>query len=233
MHDRELLSFNFWPSFGDVVLGLVLMLCLVLCAVSVSIAVRTVDGVDIEENQRGLVDSVALAYDTKPVPLSEDSVGIYVRNGAQGEPDLEFHNSASAQRVIFNDDLLFAADDVTLLPEGRAAVERVGTEILRRLSAIEEIQVRGHADTVPSRRYPSNMELAAGQAVAVFTFLQNGVGIDPAENLVSVTSFGQYVSARRSTSGEGYTMAKLLEDNASAVQRSRNRRVELLITYRH
>ena len=107
----------------------------------------------------------------------------------------------------------------------------VGSKLRDQLQLIREIQIQGHADTVPSKRYASNVELAANRAIAVFKFLQDKVGIQPSEHLMSVTSFGEYKSVQR---GEvaSYTQEQLNADNISDEFKRRNRRIELVLIYR-
>jgi len=66
----------------------------------------------------------------------------------------------------------------------------------------------------------------------VFEFLKDKVGIQPAEHLMSVTSFGEYQSVQRSAQDKSYTVDRLLADNINDDLRRRNRRIELVLIYR-
>jgi outer membrane protein OmpA-like peptidoglycan-associated protein len=58
------------------------------------------------------------------------------------------------------------------------------------------------------------------------------VGINPAENLMSVTSFGEYKPVQRSEDDSSYSLERLQADNSTAELKGRNRRVEVLLFYR-
>jgi flagellar motor protein MotB len=228
MQDDDLVSFNFWPSFADMMLALVLVLCLVLFLISVTIVVGTVNLREVENNQTSLVKAIARDYNVEPRRLSETTYGISSRG--QTEPDIEIHSDLNLQRITFSDKVLFEPDHVEIKPEGEAVLRVVGTKLREQLRLIREIQIQGHADTVPSKRYASNVELAANRAIAVFEFLRTKVGIEPAEHLMSVTSFGEYKSVQRDD-GAPYTQDKLLADNLNDELKRRNRRIELVLIY--
>jgi flagellar motor protein MotB len=230
MQDDDLLTFNFWPSFADMMLALVLVLCLVLFLVSATIAIGTVNLREVEANQLSLVNAIANDYKVKAHKLSETSYGIHFRD--QKDPDIEIHNDLNLQRITFSDRVLFEPDHVEIKPEGQQVLHVVGSKLREQLQLIREIQIQGHADTVPSKRYASNVELAANRAIAVFEFLKNEVGIQPAERLMSITSFGEYQSVQRSGQDQPYTTEKLLADNLNDDLRRRNRRIELVLIYR-
>jgi len=78
-----------------------------------------------------------------------------------------------------------------------------------------KIQVQGHTDNIPlksSRRYRSNWELSSSRAVSVAHELMKGGEINPRRFEVA-----------------GFAETKPLVDNDSAANRSRNRRVEIVI----
>jgi flagellar motor protein MotB len=229
MQDEELLTFNFWPSFADMMLALVLVLCLVLFLVSATIAIGTVNLKEVKNNQEVLINAIASDYKVKARQLSETTYGIYFHD--HRDPDIEIHNDLNLQRITFSDKVLFEPDHVEIKPEGEQVLRVVGSKLRDRLQLIREIQIQGHADTVPSKRYASNVELAANRAIAVFKFLQDNVGIHPAEHLMSVTSFGEYKSVQRGDTGS-YTQEQLNADNINDEFKRRNRRIELVLIYR-
>jgi len=230
MQDEELLTFNFWPSFADMMLALVLVLCLVLFLVSATIAIGTVNLKEVKNNQEVLINAIASDYKVKARQLSETTYGIYFQD--HRDPDIEIHNDLNLQRITFSDKVLFEPDHVEIKPEGEQVLRVVGSKLRDQLQRIREIQIQGHADTVPSKRYASNVELAANRAIAVFEFLKDKVGIQPAEHLMSVTSFGEYQSVQRSAQDKSYTVDRLLADNINDDLRRRNRRIELVLIYR-
>jgi len=230
MQDEELLSFNFWPSFADMMLALVLVLCLALFLVTAVVAVGTVNLKEVELNQTSMINSIADDYKVKPRKLAESNYGIFFRDSK--DPDIEIHNDLNSQRITFSDKILFEPDHIEIKPEGEQVLSIVGARLRAQLALIKEVQIQGHADTKPSQRYDSNVTLAANRAIAVFSYLQNKVGIQPAEHLMSVTSFGEYQSVQRSTADTGYNLDKLQADNGTDELRRRNRRIELVLIYR-
>ena len=190
----------------------------------------TVNLKEVEVNQMSMINSIALDYKVTPAKLADKVYGIYFKG--HKDPDIEFYNDLSSQRITFSDKVLFEPDHTDIKPEGEQMLKAVGTKLREQLSLIKEIQIQGHADTIPSKRYNSNVELAANRAIAVFGFLQDKVGIQPSEHLMSVTSFGEYKSLQRSAEDKDYNLAKLLTDNASDDMRRQNRRIELVLIYR-
>ena len=227
--EDDLLTFNFWPSFADMMLALVLVLCLVLFLISASIAIGTVNLREVETNQVKLINEIASDYRVEPRKLSEGTYGIYFRD--HREPDIEIHNDLNLQRITFSDKVLFEPDHTELKSEGEQVLRVVGSKLRDQMQLIREIQIQGHADTVPSKRFASNVELAANRAIAVFEFLKDQVGIQPAEHLMSVTSFGEYKSVQRSE-GTSYSSEKLMADNQTEELKRRNRRIEMVLIYR-
>ncbi len=230
MQDEDLLTFNFWPSFADMMLALVLVLCLVLFLISATIAIGTVNLREVETNQVSLIHAIASDYKVEARKLSESTYGVFFAD--HRDPDIEIHNDLNLQRITFSDKVLFEPDHIELKPEGEQILRVVGSKLRDQLKLIREIQIQGHADIVPSKRYPSNVELAANRAIAVFEFLKDKVGIQPAEHLMSVTSFGEYQSIQRSGQDQPYTIDRLLADNGNDDLRRRNRRIELVLIYR-
>ncbi len=232
MEDENLLSFNFWPSFADMMLALVLVLCLALFLVAVVQTLGTVNLKEVQANQMSMINSLADEYNVKPVKIAENVFGIYFNKTA--DPDIEIHNDLNSQRITFSDKLLFEPDHIDIKPQGEQVLLIVGVKLRTQLSLIREIQIQGHADTAVSKRYGSNVELAANRAIAVFDFLRSNkrVEIDPASHLMSVTSFGEYKSVQRGPDDTGYNMEKLQADNGNDDLRRRNRRIELVLIYR-
>lgn len=233
MEDDDLLSFNFWPSFADMMLALVLVLCLALFLVAAVLTAGTVNLKEVEANQMNMINSIAADYHVNPVKMvgADNIYGIYFKGNK--DPDIEVHNDLNSQRITFSDKILFEPDHTDIKPEGEQVLMVIGAKLRGQLSLIREIQIQGHADTIPSKRYESNIELAANRAIAVFNFLQdtNKVGIQPAEHLMSVTSFGEYKSVQRRDDAD-YNMDRLLSDNGNEDLRRRNRRIELVLIYR-
>ncbi|MEN2769171.1 flagellar motor protein MotS [Ornithinibacillus xuwenensis] len=127
------------------------------------------------------------------------------------------NNFVSANRsergvvLVLQDSILFDPGEAEILPSALPFLTKVGTL----LSQIDnDIKVEGHTDNIPmsSYRYPSNWELSGARASSVVRFLVD-------ENKLKDTRF--------SISGYGDTRPLAPNDNAN--NRSKNRRVEIVI----
>lgn len=227
--DDSLLEFNFWPSFADLMLSIVLVLVLVLFLIAAVLAV----GVDIEpirKKQQTMIQSLANTYKVKLDTVGQDFV-LSITN--ERKNNLVIRNDLDKQLLMFSDHVLFPPDIATLSTRGRVLLSVVGKVIREQLGSLKEIQIQGHADTDPSSRFPSNLELSAARAIEVFQFFQDTVGIDPAICLMSATSFGEFKPAQRTADDSTFDRLKLTESNSSFEHKAKNRRVEVLLFYRN
>ncbi|MBI3650559.1 MAG: OmpA family protein [Acidobacteria bacterium] len=229
MEEENILDFNFWPSFADLMLALVLLLVLVLALVAAVISVGAVDLSQVDKNQKNMVQAIASSYGKEAKALSKDVFGISIADPKID--DVIIKNEPTLQQITFSDHVLFQPDDYRLNPRGEEILRTVGAALKQQLPLIKEIQIQGHADTDRTGRFQSNTQLAAMRAIQVFEFLQKSVGIDPAEHLMSATSFGEFKPVQRSAEVP-YNSEKLLQDNRSPELKSRNRRIELLLFYK-
>ncbi len=229
MEERTILDFNFWPSFADLMLALVLILVLVLFVVVAVITVGTVNLGEVQRNQKNMIEAIARSYGTEPSMLDKEVFGISSQHN--GAYDIEIRNEPTLQRITFSDRILFSPDDYQINPQGQAVLKTVGDTLKQQLSMIEQIQIQGHADTNPTR-FKSNVYLASWRAIEVFKFLQDTIGIDPAEHLMSATSFGEFYPVQRAQKTSKYNRTQLIEDNSTAELKSKNRRIELLLFYK-
>lgn len=237
MQSDDSLEFNFWASFADMMVALVLILTLLLFIVVAVISFNTVNLKKVEDNQKQIVNSIAANYDTEPKLLDNDEqlkrfiYGISTVRGAA--PDIKVQNELNVQRISFSDKLLFRPDETEINQNGKEVLSAVGKILIPQLGLIKEISIEGHADTQKSGRYGTNTQLAAARAIAVFDFLQNDVGIDPNKKLMSVTSFGEYKSVKRGEHEEtDYSADQLQQDNLEENLRSLNRRIEIVLIYK-
>jgi len=230
MDDDDVLDFSFWPSFADMMLALVLILVLILFVVTVVLRAGTDPIGQVKNNQREVVKAIAAFYGGREKQIEPDTFAIYITN--QDEPDLWIRNESRLQQITFSDHVLFRPDDTKLNSRGVEVLGNVGRTLKERLSLIKEIQIQGHADPDRTKSAPTNTHLAAYRAIEVFRFLQDVVGIDPAEHLMSATSFGEFKPVARSGGDIQYDKDKLGKDNATPEQKARNRRIELLLFYR-
>src|SRR6185295_5822195 len=99
---EDLINFNFWPSFADMMLALVLVLCLALFLVAAFLTLGTVNLKQVEDNQMSMINSIATDYKVKPIKLADHNVyGIYFTGGK--DSDIEIHNDLNSQRITFSD----------------------------------------------------------------------------------------------------------------------------------
>lgn len=230
MLDDEVLDFNFWPSFADLMLSLVLVLILLVAIVAGVLAFGNENLDKIKKNQENLISTVAAAYNTKPV-TTEDKKLSKISTTDSDNYDIEIYNEPTLQRITFSDKILFRPDEYDLNSQGEEVMSIVGGALKRQLGDIREIQIQGHADTDATARYPSNFHLAALRAIEVFKFLQEKQEIDPAVHLMSATSFGEFKPVERSED-EDFNREELQNQNASIEQKAKNRRIEILLFYK-
>lgn len=254
MEDNTL-DFNFWPSFSDLMLTLVLILVIVVFAVIAAFSIGT-DGLreeltktkekmaeieeeqkeiaeaiaKVEEKQKKIIEAIAEAYNTDYEEVESDSFKIRLED--DGDTEILIHNEATLQRYSFSDRILFEPDRYDLKEEGKETLRRVGGEIKKNLKDIKEIQIQGHADPDRPAYVPSNLHLGALRAIEVYKFLQRSIGIDPAKHLMSATSFGEYKPVERSTDDSTYNRQKLRQHNRTRMLKAKNRRIEILLFYR-
>lgn len=233
MEEENILDFNFWPSFSDLMLSLVLILVLVLFLVSAILNVGTIDLSHVEKNQKKLIDSIGYAFGVDPKKSEEDECVFIIKSDAKDSDDIFVRNEPTLQKITFSSSILFPPDEIELNKRGEDSLRKVGEILKRNLSNIREIQIQGHADTTPSERYASNLHLAALRAISVFDFLKDELKIDPAKYLMSTTSFGEFKPVQRSEDDQLYNQTFLEYDNRDKELKDRNRRIELLIFYRY
>lgn len=231
MENDSSFDFNFWAAFADIMLSVVLVLCLLLFMFAAVISFGKVNLKRVEENQQSMINSIAKAYKVKPVLRGKDISGISFTGNTID--DIRIQNDLNFQRITFSDKLLFSPDRTEINPIGEEVLSVVGKTLISQLPTIKEIQIQGHADTQKSGKFRTNTELAAMRAISVYQFLQEKVGIDPNQHLMSATSFGEFKSVERGNNDKlAYNREKLLLDNDNEESRSHNRRIEIVLIYR-
>lgn len=187
----------------------------------------------VRENQLSLIKAVAAVYQTEAEEISNQRYGIDISN--QGTYDILINNEATIQRISFGEYILFDEDDDILKLTGEVVLQKVGGVIRGQLDLISEIQIQGHANPKPTYKAKydrSNLVLAAYRAMGVFRFLQEQLGIDPAEYLMSATTFGEYKPVQRSPTSASYNADSLNSHNSTEDMLERNKRIEILLIYR-
>ena len=219
--NEDLIDFNFWPSFADLMLSLVLILVFFYVAI---IATGMINMSGIRENQMRLINDISEATGKeKQETASPDTYMI--------GKDIIVNNEPTVQKISFADNILFDVNRHDLKDQGRAALLSVGAIIVKNLASIREIQIQAHADITPIAN-DTNLNLGSRRANEVYEFLKNEVGIDPASHLISATSFGEFKPVNRSDEDPTYNGKRLQENNTTNAQRNMNRRIELLLFYR-
>jgi chemotaxis protein MotB len=125
---------------------------------------------------------------------------------------LEAEYTPKGIQLILDDRLLFALGSAELSPAGMNMLRRVGT-IIKPFNRY--IRIEGHTDDLPinTRQYPSNWELSTARAISVVTYFINESGFAPSH-----------------LSAAGYGSSRPRETNTSEKNRSKNRRVEIILT---
>ncbi|MBM3234753.1 hypothetical protein FJZ31_00465 [Candidatus Poribacteria bacterium] len=237
MKEEDVLDFNFWPSFADLMLSLVLILVLVVFIVRAVISAGTINLKHVQQNQMNMVQAIATEYGVESKEKSADLFSIPIQLESGKSSEILIRNEPTLQRFSFQDLILFPSGGYLLSDNGRKTLSIVGMKIKDQLSVIREIQIQGHADIDPiyrlNSKFRSNLELAAARAIAVFKYLQDSVGIDPAEHLMSATSFGEFKPVQRSDDDSTYNQGKLRGHNSSDELKDSNRRIEILLFYQY
>jgi flagellar motor protein MotB len=230
--EEDALDFNFWPSFADLMLALVLILVLIIFIVYAVFAAGAVNLRHVQDNQMIMVQAIATKYHIEPEYNKLENlfvIPIKLESGKLSE--IKIKNGYEVQRLSFKDRVLFLPDEYLLSENGKRVLSVVGQGIVDRISDIREIQIQGHADTDETKKYPSNLHLAALRAIEVYNFLKSNVGIEPARYMMSATSFGEYKPVQRPENDTSYNAQRLFNDNSTADLKAQNRRIEILLFY--
>ena len=229
---KDKFGFNFWPSFTDLMLSLVLVVLMILFVVSKMIASGSENLDKARESQKSIYAqiqnriggnyTIAIISDK-----NDDGVNEQFKNN---KADITIINKLDRQTITFSDKILFDSGSSNIKPAGYEVLSAVGPVIKDNLANISEIQVQGHADIVNTDEF--NLGLAANRAISVYIFLQYVVGISPAENLMSATSFGKYKPVGREV-GQRFDANMLQTANATSELRAQNRRIEIVLFYKN
>ncbi|MCJ7829808.1 MAG: flagellar motor protein MotB [Desulfobacterales bacterium] len=120
-------------------------------------------------------------------------------------------HSAKGVLITIEDRVLFATGKGEINPEGLPVLDRI-LQLIAKLP--NPIRVEGHTDNVPihTRRFPSNWELSVARAVNVVKYFVDRGGVEPGR-----------------LSAVGYGEINPLVPNDKPVNRSQNRRVEIVL----
>ena len=147
-------------------------------------------------------------------PLDEQQEAIPIDEALKAfgaEPGINVSYSDQGAHITFEDFLLFDFGKANINPGGLAFLDKMAALIEK---IPYPVRVEGHTDNVPihTARYPSNWELSIARAVNVVKYFAQSGKINP---------------QRLSAVGYGQTRPLVLND--SPVNRTRNRRVEIVI----
>ncbi|MCP4747829.1 MAG: flagellar motor protein MotB [Desulfobacteraceae bacterium] len=152
-------------------------------------------------NREQIQDSNAKATDSQDIEILSQAEG------------LEADYTPRGLQLTLDDKLLFSSASANLTASGSGLLKKISATI-RPTNRI--IVVEGHTDNVPiyTKRYPSNWELSAARAINVVKFFITQGGIDP-----------------KRLAAAGYGDSKPRVSNDSAGNRSKNRRVEIILSH--
>jgi len=127
------------------------------------------------------------------------------------EEGVNIRYSNQGAHITFEDFLLFDFGKADINPGGLAALNKLAA-LIRKISY--PVRVEGHTDNVPihTARFPSNWELSIARAVSVVKYFADAGNINP-----------QRLSA------VGYGATRPLVPNNSPANRTKNRRVEIVL----
>jgi len=124
---------------------------------------------------------------------------------------MEFEEQEKGLSIIIRDDLLFSPGRAEINPSGMSVLRAIGS---RFEEFGGEVIVEGHTDNVPvnTERFPSNWELSTGRAVSTVKYLTEEMGVSPV-----------------GLSAAGYGDTKPRAPNDTPDNRSKNRRIEIIL----
>lgn len=129
------------------------------------------------------------------------------------EADFEIQVKETLQgiRLSFEDQILFDLGKAEINPAGYSLLDQVA-KVIKKLP--NPVRVEGHTDNIPIRtsRFPSNWELSVARAVNVVKYFAEICHIDP-----------------RRLSAVGYGESRPIAANNNPANRTKNRRVEILL----
>lgn len=256
--DEEKDSFNFWPSFTDIMIILIIIITLVLFLLPILQYLQGIKQItpttpttetsvelinpgpylslkQIEEKQMATINSLVSEYNTGYL---ENPINIFNISSANNSIyDIKIINYPTEQKIMFSDMILFKKGESSLNKTGENALFILGKLINNQIINIQEIQIQGHADTDrpnSDNKNDFNLKIASDRAITVFIYLRDISKIKPEEHLMSVTSFGQYVPIDRSLNIESdYNEKKIEEQNISEALKTANRRIEIIMKYKY
>lgn len=177
----------------------------------------------IRQLQRQVALGIADVAELKVGPISDDSVQLL---DSSGRTLVTIMNDGYLQTLRFGADTLFESNSFVVPPDAEKLLSIVSMVLAKFKTAFKEVQIQGHADT--NEPSGTNMELASNRAMMVYSIFADH--LRPWNNLISVTSYGQYKPVSR-IPGSPFDLPDLKRSNSTAEIRSQNRRVEVFLIY--
>lgn len=229
---KDKFGFNFWPSFTDLMLSLVLVVLIILFVVSKMIAAGSENLDRARESQKAIYAQIQekIGNNYTIAIISDKDTNQTNETLKETKADITIINKLDRQTITFSDKILFDSGSSRLKQAGYQALAAVGPVIKDNIENISEIQIQGHADIDYTDEF--NLGLSANRAISVYMFLQHTVGIDPAEHLMSATSFGKYKPVGRDVISD-FNLEQLKQANATEELKARNRRIEIVLFYKN
>lgn len=229
---KDKFGFNFWPSFTDLMLSLVLVVLIILFVVSKMIAAGSENLDKARESQKSIQTQIQeqIGKNYTITVISDKNNEETIEKMKNTKADITIIDKLDRQTITFSDKILFDSGRSELKSAGYEVLKVVGPVVAHNLKNISEIQIQGHADIEDTDDY--NLTLASNRAIAVYKFLQTTVGIDPANYLMSITSFGKYKPVGREA-GQIFDRQQLLEANIDKEAKAKNRRIEIVLFYKN
>jgi chemotaxis protein MotB len=171
--------------------------------------------IEIKENQpirdMSNINTQAPGWENKPQGQNRQDFMQDAMDALSADIGIRVIYTHQGARLRFEDELLFSFGRAQINPEGFSFLDKIAGAIHK---MPYPIRVEGHTDNVPihTKRFPSNWELSTARAVNVVKYFVDTCKVDP-----------QRLSA------VGYGESKPLVSNDSAAQRSKNRRVEIVL----
>ncbi len=169
---------------------------------------------DAEDGRLTAVPPASLSADIAPVlDIVAPTWGLIARTGDLAG-NLQRDRAESSERFTLKGDVFFDIDKATLTKKARQELDKIATE----LGDVElaEIQIDGHTDSVGTSSH--NTKLSQNRAESVADYLRDD--LDTVEISTKGYGFKRLLVAEEGTDKE-------IKD-----ARSRNRRVEITVTYR-
>lgn len=196
------LSINFWPSYTDISMLMILILIIYLFTQVVSNA-EAFKLSKIRQKQRQIVQQIE---GTVRGALGDD-----------GMKKISFSSDFKTQHITFSDQVLFESGSADLKPEGKNILLLLAEVLKKNTNLYYSIQIEGHTDPIPVKggKFRSNWDLSSSRATAVVEyFASKPIELDPAK--MSAAGFAQYRPVVSGGAPEDY---------------AKNRRIEMIINY--